>query len=50
MLSAKGYAISGPTAALEPFEFERRDPGPEDVLIEIEYCGPGLPERCPGAG
>ena len=26
-------------AALTPFDFERRDPGPRDIEIEIKYCG-----------
>jgi uncharacterized zinc-type alcohol dehydrogenase-like protein len=38
-LATRGYATSGPTANLEPFTFERRQPGPHDVLIEIQYCG-----------
>jgi uncharacterized zinc-type alcohol dehydrogenase-like protein len=39
MLATRGYATEGPTAKLQPFDFERRDPGPDDVLIEILYCG-----------
>ncbi len=39
MLQTRGYATKGPTSVLEPFTFERRDPGPHDVLIEILYCG-----------
>jgi len=39
MLSTRGYATKGPTSILEPFSFERREPGPHDVLIEILYCG-----------
>jgi uncharacterized zinc-type alcohol dehydrogenase-like protein len=39
MLPTRGYAAKGPTAILEPFNFERREPGPHDVLIEILYCG-----------
>lgn len=35
----RGYATKGPTSKLEPFAFERREPGPHDVLIEILYCG-----------
>src|SRR2546423_10189614 len=38
-LATRGYATSGPTSNLEPFNFERREPGPHDVLIEIQYCG-----------
>ena len=36
---ARGYAASGPAAPLEPFRFERREPGPRDVVIDILYCG-----------
>ena len=39
MLPTRGYAAQGPTARLEPFNFDRRDPGPHDMLIEILYCG-----------
>lgn len=39
MLSTRGYAAKTHTSPLEPFTFERRDPGPRDVLIEIQYCG-----------
>ncbi|HXG44709.1 MAG TPA: NAD(P)-dependent alcohol dehydrogenase [Gemmatimonadales bacterium] len=36
---ARGYAAHSPTAPLVPFQFERREPGPRDVQIEILYCG-----------
>lgn len=39
MLKTRGYATTSPTAALAPFDFERRDLGAQDVLIEILYCG-----------
>jgi uncharacterized zinc-type alcohol dehydrogenase-like protein len=39
MLPTRGYATKSPTSILEPFNFERRDPGPRDVLVEILYCG-----------
>jgi uncharacterized zinc-type alcohol dehydrogenase-like protein len=39
MLQTRGYATGGPSSALEPFNFERRELGPNDVLIEILYCG-----------
>lgn len=38
-IRTSGYATNGPTARLEPFEFQRREPGPHDVLIDILYCG-----------
>ena len=34
-----GYAAQGPATPLAPFQFERRVPGPDDVRIEILYCG-----------
>ena len=34
-----GYAGHSATTPLVPFTFERREPGPHDVQIEILYCG-----------
>jgi len=34
-----GYAATSPKDDLTPYRFERRDPRPEDVVIEILYCG-----------
>jgi uncharacterized zinc-type alcohol dehydrogenase-like protein len=39
MLKTRGYAAQGATTPLAPFDFERREPGAHDVLIEILYCG-----------
>jgi uncharacterized zinc-type alcohol dehydrogenase-like protein len=39
MLQTKGYAAHSPTDTLKPFEFERRDLGANDILIEIAFCG-----------
>ncbi len=39
MLRTKGYATAAADAKLEPFQFERREVGANDILIEIEYCG-----------
>lgn len=39
MVKAKGYAALDVGTALQPFEFERRDPGPSDVVLELTYCG-----------
>jgi uncharacterized zinc-type alcohol dehydrogenase-like protein len=33
------YAAQSPTAEVAPFSIERRDPRPDDVVIEIDYCG-----------
>jgi uncharacterized zinc-type alcohol dehydrogenase-like protein len=37
--TAKAYAATSPTAALAGATIVRREPGPEDVQIEILYCG-----------
>jgi uncharacterized zinc-type alcohol dehydrogenase-like protein len=34
-----GWAAPNATNPLAPFQFERREPGPRDVLIDIEFCG-----------
>jgi alcohol dehydrogenase (NADP+) len=36
---AVGYATRGPKDALGPFTFERREPGPKDVRIEVLLSG-----------
>jgi len=33
------YAAQSATAPLGPFSFQRRDPGPKDVQIDILFCG-----------
>jgi uncharacterized zinc-type alcohol dehydrogenase-like protein len=39
MFETKAYAAQSSTSALGPFSFNRRDPGPSDVQIDIQYCG-----------
>jgi uncharacterized zinc-type alcohol dehydrogenase-like protein len=39
MIPVKGYAAPQAKIPLEPFKFERREVGPHDVQIEIQYCG-----------
>jgi uncharacterized zinc-type alcohol dehydrogenase-like protein len=39
MISTKGYAAHSGKDELKPFSFERRDPGPDDVQIDILCCG-----------
>jgi uncharacterized zinc-type alcohol dehydrogenase-like protein len=39
MLRTKAYAALSPSAALVPWEFDRRDPGEKDVLIDVSHCG-----------
>src|SRR6202162_3990208 len=34
-----GYAAHDKKSPLAPFRFERREPGPSDVVVEIAYCG-----------
>src|SRR5438067_10689069 len=39
MYPTKGYAARSKSSPLAPFAFERRDPGPTDVQIDILFCG-----------
>jgi len=39
VIQTAGYAAYDPTTPLRPFSFERRDPGPRDVQLDILYCG-----------
>ena len=39
MPKTRAYAALSPTTPLVPFEIDRREPGPTDVLIDIAYCG-----------
>lgn len=38
-IKSKGYAAKSSTSPLGPFEFSRRAVNPDDVLIDIMYCG-----------
>ncbi|MHB1272226.1 MAG: NAD(P)-dependent alcohol dehydrogenase [Rhodanobacter sp.] len=38
-LDIRGYAAQSATTPLAPHRFERRDPRPDDVVIDILYCG-----------
>jgi len=38
-LATKSYANQNKAAAFGPHSFQRRDPGPNDVAISIEFCG-----------
>ena len=38
-MKAHGYANHSADSELVPYSFERREPRPEDVVIEILYCG-----------
>src|ERR1700723_163818 len=39
MIETPAYAAAAPGARLAPFTVSRREPGPNDVLIDITYCG-----------
>ncbi|MBO0700724.1 MAG: NAD(P)-dependent alcohol dehydrogenase [Zavarzinella sp.] len=39
MIQTSGFAAFDASSPLKPFRFERRDPGPADVQIDILYCG-----------
>ncbi|WP_317041094.1 alcohol dehydrogenase catalytic domain-containing protein [Niabella ginsenosidivorans] len=39
MIATKGYAAHSKTDPLNPWDFKRREPGDDDVLIDILYCG-----------
>lgn len=38
-IATRGFAVHNSDAKFEPFEFQRRDVGPNDILIDIEYAG-----------
>ncbi len=39
MIHSKGYAAQSAETELAPWNFDRKDVGPHDVLIDIAYCG-----------
>ena len=39
MTKTVGFAAFDATSPIRQFDFERREPGPRDVAIEIEWCG-----------
>jgi alcohol dehydrogenase (NADP+) len=39
LTNLRGYGVHSPTDKLAPFRFDRRDPRPDDVIIDILYCG-----------
>jgi len=38
-MQSHGYAAHDTKTPLVPYSFERREPGPRDVVVEIAYCG-----------
>jgi alcohol dehydrogenase (NADP+) len=39
MIATRGYASHSAKTSPVPYQFERRDPGPNDVAIDIQFCG-----------
>ncbi len=39
MIATNAYAAASKSSPLAPFNFERREPGPHDIQMEILYCG-----------
>ncbi len=39
MLPTRGYAAMAAGSPMQPFNFSRREVGPSDVRIQIQYCG-----------
>jgi uncharacterized zinc-type alcohol dehydrogenase-like protein len=39
MINARGYAATEAKALLTPYAFQRRDPGPQDIVLDLAYCG-----------
>ncbi|MDO9182725.1 MAG: NAD(P)-dependent alcohol dehydrogenase [Bacteriovorax sp.] len=39
MIKTSGYAAINFNTPLVPYDFTRREPRPNDILIEIDYCG-----------
>src|SRR5450432_680794 len=37
--TVKAYAAQSKTSPMAPYSLQRREPGPQDVQIEILYCG-----------
>ena len=38
-IATRAFAATAADAPLSPYSFDRRDPGPDDVAIEIQFCG-----------
>ncbi|MGE5599880.1 MAG: NAD(P)-dependent alcohol dehydrogenase [Clostridiales bacterium] len=39
MIKVHGYAAQKAKASLAPYSFERREPGDNDIVVDIRYCG-----------
>lgn len=38
-IATRAFAATAADKPLTPYRFDRRDPGPDDVLIDVKYCG-----------
>ena len=38
-IATRAFAATAADQPLSPYSFDRRDPGPDDVAIAIQYCG-----------
>ncbi|MDP2115960.1 MAG: alcohol dehydrogenase catalytic domain-containing protein, partial [Brevundimonas sp.] len=38
-IATRAFAATSSTDPLTPYDFNRRDPGPDDVAIEIKFAG-----------
>jgi uncharacterized zinc-type alcohol dehydrogenase-like protein len=39
MIATNGYAAQSASTSLAPFTYEHREPGPNDILIDVQFCG-----------
>lgn len=39
MIPTHGYAAHSATSAPAPFAYQHREPGPNDILLDIDFCG-----------
>lgn len=39
MAQARAWGVAGPGKNVESLMIDRRDPGPNDVVVDIDYCG-----------
>jgi uncharacterized zinc-type alcohol dehydrogenase-like protein len=39
MIATNGFAVQSASTPPAPFAYEHRDPGPNDILIDIQFCG-----------
>ena len=39
MIATNGYAVQSATTPVAPFSYSYREPGENDVLIDVQFCG-----------